>query len=272
MDQAASSRLQRPETRERMDMIDRGEIRYNPETGWQPGEDVNSKINQRSRDYSNDTSRKDAKTLMRAEKGVHKPFAGKDTSVMGHNIRGNWSVGDEPRMKSRARDEAKKVLEEQRSMPKPNLPKSEEMQKDDTAPKAPVAKQKHMIFSMDNPAHGQHDDQKHSAMLELLKQHGAEHHEIEGHYGSPERSIIVSNPDNALYSAIEKILTDHGQESYIVSDGHNHKMKFLNGENAGKHVRGQGTQFHEQAPATGFSKTKDGEIFTHNFDFGKLHD
>lgn len=386
VDQLASARLMRPEARERMDMIDRGEIRYNPETGWQPGEDVNSKINQRARDYSNDPTRKDAKTLMRSDKGVHKPFAGKDTSVMGHNVRGHYSVGDEPRMKEKARSEARKVLEEQRSMPKPNLtkakidsklseegkaarrtsnraplggnfsskagekgvhlastgvgawkkrtewgdvvpeehqgssdagqlvryhgapapqktflgfgskvrepkhqhavtahkdklaelrsmpkpnlPKSEEMQKTDNS----IVKEKHLIFSMDNPAYGQHDNQRHQAMLELLKEHGADHHEIEGHYGKPERSIIVSNPEKHLQAAIEKILTDHGQESYIISDGYNHKMKFLNGENAGKHVRGQGTQFHETAPETGFSKTKDGEIFTHNFDFSQLHD
>jgi hypothetical protein len=57
------------------------------------------------------------------DKGVHKPFAGKDTSIMGHANRGHWSYGSDKGNKSTALKEANKVLNEVKQMPKPNLPK-----------------------------------------------------------------------------------------------------------------------------------------------------
>lgn len=456
VDQLASSRLMRPEARERMDMIDRGEIRYSPETGWQPGEDINSKINQRARFASYDDSRKDAKTLMRNdldkadkkdqyglstnssrkiryanEAGINKPFAmgSGDVGVsnQGYTVRGamNAPVFGNPSFRQPqggpkfdrdvARDKAKKVLSEMRSTPKPNLPKSEEaqdkrnykfrmdeferrprgvhsptkepgqsvsgkmarrakqspndpsyskwakqghqekldqlksmskpnlpksedgMRKDERGvhkqsveskvaesrnlknwkgmsdsgrelefsfrpridevknrhkqvlsdlksmpkPNLPKSedmqkadqpqKQKHLIFSTDNPLYGEHNDQYHDAMKKILDNNGVIYHEAEGHYGAPERSFIVENVPDHVHRAIENILQNQGQESYIVSNGVNHKMKFINGENKGKHVRGSGTVYHEKAPETGYTKLGD-EMFTHNFDFNKLHD
>ncbi len=50
------------------------------------------------------------------QEGVHTPFAGKGRSTMGHEVRGHF--GDEADPKATAR----KTLEEQRAMPKPNLP------------------------------------------------------------------------------------------------------------------------------------------------------
>jgi hypothetical protein len=58
-------------------------------------------------------------------KGVHKPFGGKDTSIMGQANRGNWSAGDPKSNNLQAKKEAVNVLGQMSKMPKPNLPKSE---------------------------------------------------------------------------------------------------------------------------------------------------
>lgn len=281
VDQLASARLMRPESRERMDMIDRGEIRYNPESGWGPGEDINSKINQRARDYSHDDSRKDAKTLMRNddgepkhlsskeirhvyEKGIHKPHKSD-----GKSWTGNLSSKGTDFHNKWAKEQHQQKLGELKSMPKPNLPKSEEgMAKTDNK-----TKQRHIIFSMDNPAHGQHDDNAHQAMVDTLTQNGAHFEENEGVYGgNKERSITLHNPDKGLHDAVVSLLGKQGQESYIISDGQNHKMKFLHGDLAGKHVRGSGVVNHDTEPSDNYTKSKDGRIYTYNFDFSKYHD
>lgn len=228
VDQAASSRLLRPENKDRIDMIDRGELRYNAQSGWNPGEDINSKINQRARTASHDEGRKDAKTLMRSDKA---PIAKNDTKL------GKF-LGKAPITGSS------------------NGPS-----------------QKHIIFSMENPAHGKHEEGAHDAMVQTLKSHGAHFEENQGQYGgAKERSITLHNPDKGLHDAVVNLLQKQGQESYIVSNGQHHKMKFLNGENAGKHIRGSGVQHHEQEPQDNFTKSKDGKIYSYNFDFSKIHD
>ena len=69
-----------PEHNRRMDQVDRGELKFHPEKGWQPGTSVNSKINQRARAIAENpanSGRKDAKTLMRGEDGS-KPLSFND--------------------------------------------------------------------------------------------------------------------------------------------------------------------------------------------------
>lgn len=69
-----------PEHNRRMDQVDRGELKFHPEKGWQPGTGVNSKINQRAREIAENPAnagRKDAKTLMRGEDGS-KPLSFND--------------------------------------------------------------------------------------------------------------------------------------------------------------------------------------------------
>jgi hypothetical protein len=130
----------------------------------------------------------------------------------------------------------------------------------------------HILFSVDNPLHGQHNPAAHDSMINTLKSNNVYFEEVEGKYsGAKERSIMVHNPDMKMHKAIEKILKDQGQESYIVSDGQKHKMKFLNGPHEGKFHQGSGTIFHQFEPEDGFSKTKSGKIFTHNFDFSNLY-
>jgi hypothetical protein len=61
-----------PEHNRRMDQVDRGELKFHPDKGWQPGTGANSKINQRARTVAENPAnagRKDAKTLMRGEDG-----------------------------------------------------------------------------------------------------------------------------------------------------------------------------------------------------------
>lgn len=56
-------------------------------------------------------------------KSVHKPFADKGTSIMGHANRGNWAYGNKEQNKKTAIEEAKKVIEQGKKASKPNLPK-----------------------------------------------------------------------------------------------------------------------------------------------------
>jgi hypothetical protein len=58
-------------------------------------------------------------------KGVHKPFGGKDKSMMGQANRGHWAFGDEQGNKLAAQKQHYKVMGEMSNI-KPNLPKSEE--------------------------------------------------------------------------------------------------------------------------------------------------
>lgn len=131
----------------------------------------------------------------------------------------------------------------------------------------------HILFSMDNPAHGQHNEHDHTAMMHVLKNMGADVHETQGHYGgNPERSILVRNPDENISNTISHLARKQGQESVLHSDGQNHELHFLNGDMVGKHVKGSGTEYHQEAPQTNYSTLPDGTTFSHNLDFSQEHD
>ena len=129
----------------------------------------------------------------------------------------------------------------------------------------------HMIFSMDNPSHGQHDGNAHPNMLSQLKSMGADVHEAQGKYGKPERSIIVRSPSEQIRNHVVSSAHANGQDSIILSNGNEHKMVYLNGEHVGMHHAGIGTQYHEQEPEDFYTKMSNGTMFSHNFDFDKLH-
>ncbi len=130
----------------------------------------------------------------------------------------------------------------------------------------------HIMFSMENPAYGQHNQHDHTAMMHVLKNMGADAHEIEGNYGgSSERSILVRNPNEDISNTIHHLAGKQGQESVLHSDGQNHELHFLNGPLVGKHVKGSGTEYHSEAPQTNYSKLPDGTTFSHNLDFGQEH-
>jgi hypothetical protein len=67
VDLIRQSRLLSPENRERTEMIDTGEMKYEPGVGMIPGSSIDAIINQRARAAVKDPSRKDIKTLLRNE-------------------------------------------------------------------------------------------------------------------------------------------------------------------------------------------------------------
>ena len=109
----------------------------------------------------------------------------------------------------------------------------------------------------------------HEQVLGHLKQKGFDAHEVQGHYGAPEKSILVHgvNPDQAqqLHGMASKL----GQDSSIYSTGQHHEMRFHHGEKAGQSHYGNGTQFHSQKPNDFFTTLPSGEHFTHGFDFNQ---
>jgi len=68
VDLIRQSRFVNPENKQRIDMVDRGELKFDPKSGWSDAaRTIHGKINSRARAASADPSRKDAKTLMRSE-------------------------------------------------------------------------------------------------------------------------------------------------------------------------------------------------------------
>lgn len=132
----------------------------------------------------------------------------------------------------------------------------------------------HFIFSAENPYHKDKNSLNltHEQALNFLKQKGYHAEELKGKYGQEERSIIVHNPPKHAINHLMNMSAALGQDSSIISDGKNHEMHFHHGDAAGKHVKGQGTTFHEQPPEDFYSTTASGHHFTHNFDFDNAHD
>lgn len=94
---------------------------------------------------------------------------------------------------------------------------------------------------------------------------------VSGHYGSPERSILVHNPKNV--NGLHQMAADLGQESAIHSQNGKHSMHFYHGPNAGQIVKGIGTKFHKEKPEDNYTAihSVEGPVhFQHNFDFSTL--
>lgn len=133
----------------------------------------------------------------------------------------------------------------------------------------------HMIFSAQNP---RYEPKTHPASTEevhqWLKDQGEDAHIVDGHYGSPEKSIAVFNPKN-LHGLLT-MAKDMGQESALLSNKGNHELRYMNGPNVGKSNFGSGTQFHTSPPGDFYTTIKHphyGEAtFTHNLDLSQLHD
>lgn len=126
----------------------------------------------------------------------------------------------------------------------------------------------HVIFSAENSPYPDKVKVKttHKEALDFLRSKGEDAHEVNGYYGSPEKSIIVKNPKNK--NSIVKLAHSLGQESVLHSDGKNHTLEYLHGPNAGKKVTGQGTNWHETKPNDNYTEMN-GKFFTHNLNFGK---
>lgn len=144
-------------------------------------------------------------------------------------------------------------------------------------PNAILNKQPHFIFSAENTPHPRKTSMDHESVMQLLRDKGYKademYHvdEIKGKYGNEEKSILVHNPPRHSIKHFHQLAHSLGQESSIYSDGYNHEMHFHHGENAGQHIKGQGTNFPKQKPDDFYSTTSDGSHFQHNFNWDSLH-
>lgn len=128
----------------------------------------------------------------------------------------------------------------------------------------------HMIFSAENPKYPQHNQLKmdHPTVLNHLKGAGYSAHEVQGHYGAPERSIIVYGISPQHADHLHNLAAKLGQDSSIYSTGQKHEMHFHHGEDKGKKILGTGTVLHQQKPKDFYTSLPGGtHHFTHNFDF-----
>lgn len=130
----------------------------------------------------------------------------------------------------------------------------------------------HILFSAENPQHeGKYPNKpSHEEVLDFLRSNGEDAVAVDGHYGAPERSILVNSPKNP--HGIHQLAEDIGQDSILHSNGGKHTLHYLNGPQKGKQIHGQGTVFHTNKPADMYTtmKSPEGEVhFSHNLDFGK---
>lgn len=131
-------------------------------------------------------------------------------------------------------------------------------------------KEPHFIFSANNPLYPDKADRTLTPekVREELHNSGERFEEVNGHYGSPEKSIIVFHPKN-----IEKLHTlasRLGQESGIYSNGNVHEMRYYHGDDKGKIIPGRGTQFFNEKPSDFYTELNVNNkpvFFRHNLDF-----
>jgi hypothetical protein len=109
----------------------------------------------------------------------------------------------------------------------------------------------------------------HKQTLSHLKSKGFNAHEVKGHYGAPETSIMVHGVDPKKAEELHGIASKLGQDSSIYSNGGKHEMRFHHGDNAGKKVQGEGTVWHKDKPKDMYTTMPNGKHFTHNFNFEK---
>jgi len=131
----------------------------------------------------------------------------------------------------------------------------------------------HFIFSVEHPQYPQENKLKmtHDQMLQFLSDRGYHAEPLHSKYGDEEQSIIIHNPPKHAINHLFKLAHRSGQESSIYSDGYNHEMHYHHGDNAGRHLKGQGTHHHKKEPEDFYSKTKDGTFFTHSFNWDEQH-
>lgn len=130
----------------------------------------------------------------------------------------------------------------------------------------------HILMSAENPYYHQELKLSHDDVRNMLHEKGYDFSEIQGHYGKPERSFMIHNPPESSLPHFNELARKLGQDSIIHSTGNHHEMHYLNGENTGKYIKGQGTEIHHNQPEDFYSTDASGKHFSHNFDFGTLHD
>lgn len=129
----------------------------------------------------------------------------------------------------------------------------------------------HFLLSAQNPKFPSRDKLKltHDQALNHLKSQGHDAHSVNGHYGSPEKSIVVYGPKKEHIKKLHQFAADMGQDSSIHSNGQKHEIHFHHGADKGKVIHGEGTTFHTKKPKDLYTTLPNGKHFTHNFHFSK---
>jgi hypothetical protein len=128
----------------------------------------------------------------------------------------------------------------------------------------------HFILTPENPVVPGIQNPSIEDATKFLNQSGENAEIVQGHYDKPERSILIHNPKNV--QGLHEMAKQFGQESAIHSQNGKHEMHFYHGPNAGKIVKGSGTQFYKEKPENYYTTihTNKGPLhFSHNFDFNK---
>lgn len=130
----------------------------------------------------------------------------------------------------------------------------------------------HFLMSAENPKFPEKNELKlgHDDVLKHLRGAGYDAHEVAGHYGAPEKSIIIYGVNPEQGEKLHGLAAKLGQDSSIYSTGRRHEMRFHHGEMAGKKIHGIGTTWHEKRPSDFYTALPGGvHYFTHSFDFGE---
>lgn len=151
----------------------------------------------------------------------------------------------------------KTAIEHNQSKP---FGKNEEFQK----PKIP-----HLLFTTQKPRFAKVKNFGNNEVIDALTNHGFKAIPIKGKYGKEENGIMVINPPSHKVRSILNFVKDLGQDSALYSDGENHELHILNGEHAGKHYKGNGTQWFNKKPSDYYTTTDNKHFFSHNISFDK---
>lgn len=130
----------------------------------------------------------------------------------------------------------------------------------------------HFLFSAENPKFPKNNKLGlgHKEVLSHLQGAGYDAHSVSGHYGAPEKSIIVYGVSPKHAEKLHGMASNLGQDSSIYSTGKEHEMRFHHGADKGKKVTGEGTNWHKEKPKDFFTTLPGGlHHFTHNFNFDK---
>jgi hypothetical protein len=128
----------------------------------------------------------------------------------------------------------------------------------------------HFLLSAENPKYPEKNELglSHHQVLQHLQGAGYDAHEVDGHYGAPEKSIVVYGINHEHAEKLHSLAARMGQDSSIFSTGTHHEMRFHHGDDAGKKITGKGTQHHAAKPGDFYTTLPGGtHHFTHNFDF-----
>lgn len=93
------------------------------------------------------------------------------------------------------------------------------------------------ILSGENPMFPASVSVGHHNLIDELNTLGIKHEQAQGHYGAPERSVILHNPSRQQVVNLGK---KYGQESVIYGENGKHQLIYTNGPKAGFHHKGTG--------------------------------